>query len=75
MLSAGIFFFSASSVFRALLFSLICPAIREDRFCEGALLEYFEDGSHLTDLGRKIYSEYLAEHIYDYYCGQDDDLE
>ena len=36
--------------------------------------EYFEDGSHLTDLGRKIYSEYLAEHIYDYYYGQDDDL-
>ena len=28
MLSAGIFFFSASSVFRALLFSLIYPAIR-----------------------------------------------
>ena len=34
--------------------------------------EYFEDGSHLTDPGRKIYSEYLAEHIYDYYYGQDD---
>ena len=37
--------------------------------------KYFEDGSHLTDLGRKVYSEYLAEHIYDYYYVQDDDLE
>lgn len=29
--------------------------------------KYFEDGSHLTELGRKIYAQYLTEKIYDFY--------
>jgi lysophospholipase L1-like esterase len=29
--------------------------------------KYFEDGSHLTELGRKIYAQYLTEKMYEYY--------
>ena len=36
-------------------------------FCEDDPTRYSEDGSHLSELGRRIYAEYLAEHIYDYY--------
>ena len=36
-------------------------------FCEDDSTRYAEDGSHLTELGRRVYAEYLAKNIYDYY--------
>ena len=36
-------------------------------FREDDPTRYSEDGSHLTELGRRLYAEHLAESIYDYY--------
>lgn len=36
-------------------------------FREDDPTRYSEDGSHLTELGRRLYAEYLAKNIYDYY--------
>lgn len=33
--------------------------------------KYFEDGAHLTELGRKIYAQYLTEKIYERYNNSD----
>ena len=33
--------------------------------------KYFEDGAHLTELGRKIYAQYLTEKIYESYYKDD----
>jgi lysophospholipase L1-like esterase len=36
-------------------------------FSKDEPLKYFEDGSHLTESGRMLYAQYLAERIYGYY--------
>ena len=36
-------------------------------FSEDDPLKYFEDGSHLTEYGRMVYTQYLTEQIYDHY--------
>ena len=40
-------------------------------FCEDDPTRYSEDGSHLTELGRRVYAEYLAKNIYDHYFAGD----
>ena len=48
--------------------NLLCVKMSEGIvFSKDEPLKYFEDGSHLTELGRMLYAQYLTEKIYEYY--------
>lgn len=56
---------------------LLCVKMSDAiKFSQNEPMRFFADGSHLTELGRRMYAEYLADKMYRFYISHEpDDIE
>ena len=56
---------------------LLCVKMSDAiKFSQNEPMKFFADGSHLTELGRRMYAEYLADKMYRFYISHEpDDIE